>query len=446
MGLRHNGRTMPNLVPADRAPRGPAPNSVAPSLAASATGAPDLTAREPTVPPAASAPGHSGGAEHTGWIEVDLDAITANVAALCARSAPAELMAVVKADAYGHGLVEVAGAALAGGATWLGAAQLSDALALRRAGFDVPILTWLFTPGAGLAEALEAGLDVAASASWALEEIAQASTPQRAARVHLTIDTGMAREGSTAELWPGLVQAAAELQRAGRIEVVGICSHLAAADEPGHSSVALQKAAFARALQEAERAGVTVRWRHLANSAATLLDPDTHYDLVRTGLAVYGLSPIPHVHDANALGLTPAMSLHTTLAGVKDVAAGQGVSYGHTYRTPLATKVGLVPLGYADGIPRHASNRAEVLVGGRRAKIAGRVCMDQFVVDLGPDSTAQPGDPVLLFGSGAEGEPTAQEWAEAADTISYEIVTRLSGRVPRRYTGATTASAGAAQP
>ncbi len=369
--------------------------------------------------------------------EIDLDAIRANVAALRERAGPAEVMAVVKADAYGHGLVPCARAALAGGATWLGIAQLAEGLALRAAGVGGRLLSWLHVPGDDFAAAVAADIDLSVSASWALAEIrAAAAQLGRPARIQLKADTGLSRNGCTQRDWPDLVADVARAVAEGTVELTGVWSHLACADEPGHPSLQRQRDQFVEMCATVERVGLPVPLRHLANSAATLTDPATHFDLVRPGLAAYGLSPVPGLGDPAAYGLTPAMTLRGRLANVKEVPAGQGVSYGYDYHTSRATTLGLVPLGYADGVPRSAGNRAQVMVAGERHTIAGRVCMDQFVIDLGADTSAQAGDEVVLFGTGRGGEPTAQDWGAAAGTISYEIVSRVGARVPRRYVGA----------
>jgi len=366
---------------------------------------------------------------------VDLGAITANVRVLHERSATAELMAVVKADGYGHGLFEAARAAQAGGATWLGAAQQAEAIALRDAGFGGRIFTWLHVPGNDFGEALTRDLDVAASAPWALDAIVEgARATGRTARVHLKADTGLGRNGAYGQDFLDLVAAARLHEAEGTVRVVGVWSHFAYADEPDHPTVRRQREVFEEAVRAAESAGCELEVRHLANSAATLTNASVHYDLVRPGIAVYGLTPVPQLGGPDAYGLTPAMTLTARLSLVKRVPAGQGVSYGHAYITPRETVLGLVPLGYADGIPRNATNVGPVSVHGRPNVIAGRVCMDQFVVDLGPDSTAREGDEVVLFGADPEG-PTAQGWADATGTISYEIVTRVGPRVPRVYLG-----------
>jgi alanine racemase len=374
--------------------------------------------------------------------EIDLGAIRANVAALRERAGPAEVMAVVKADAYGHGLVPCARAALAGGATWLGIAQLAEGLALRGAGVGGRLLSWLHVPGDDFAAAVAADIDLSVSAGWALAEIrAAAAQVGRPARIQLKADTGLARNGCTPRDWAELVADVARAVAEGTVELTGVWSHLACADEPGHPSLQRQRDQFVEMSAAVERAGLPVPMRHLANSAAILTDPATHFDLVRPGLAAYGLSPVPDLGDPAAYGLTPAMTLRGRLANVKEVPAGQGVSYGYEYHTSRATTLALVPLGYADGVPRSAGNRAQVMVAGERHTIAGRVCMDQFVIDLGAnpsDSAAETraGDEVVLFGTGHSGEPTAQDWGAAAGTISYEIVSRVGARVPRRYVGA----------
>ena len=362
---------------------------------------------------------------------IDLAAIRANVAHLCSRT-DAAVMAVVKADGYGHGLVPSARAALDGGATWLGVAQLDEALALRAAGVDVPTLAWLWAPDETdvLHRALDADVDVSVSAPWALERVERwARDNGRVARVHLKIDTGLSRNGADVADWPALVEAAARAEDGNRIEAVGVWSHFAYADAPGHPTITAQIENFEAAVDAARAGGLTPSVRHLANSAATLTRPDAHYDLVRPGVAVYGLNPVPAVP---APELTPAMTLRSHVALSKRVRAGEGVSYGHQYRTSRDTWLALVPLGYADGIPRAATNVGPLQVDGRRATVSGRVCMDQFVVDV-DQQPARAGTEVVVFGPGSDGEPTAQDWADAVDTIHYEIVTRIGARVPRRY-------------
>ena len=366
---------------------------------------------------------------------VDLRAIRANVATLRAAAPTAELMAVVKADGYGHGMVPSALAALAGGASWLGVAFLDEALTLRAAGIEAPILAWLVGPAEDVSAAVLADVDISVSALWGLDDaIGAAELTGRPARVHLKVDTGLGRAGATRRDWPALVAAAARAHARGAVDVVGIWSHLAYADAPRHPTVRRQLLAFRAALEVAAEAGLRPPLRHLANSAATLAIPEAHFDLVRPGIAVYGLSPGPDVGTESALGLRPAMTLTASVALAKRVGADQGVSYGHRYVTERETTLALVPLGYGDGVPRNATNLGEVWLGGRRRRIAGTVCMDQFVVDVGDDPVGA-GDEVVIFGPGDAGEPTAGDWAAALGTINYEIVTRIGARVPRSYTG-----------
>jgi alanine racemase len=367
---------------------------------------------------------------------VDLDVICRNVEVLCKHAGSAAVMAVVKADGYGHGLLPSALAALDGGATWLGVAQLSEAMTLRESGVHTPLLSWLHVPGSDFAAAIAADIDLSVSALWSLAEIADAARGLgRTARIHLKVDTGLGRNGAFGDDWQVLLAAARRHEAEGLVRIVGVWSHFVYADEPTHPTVRLQEERFAEAVRDAERAGCDLEVRHIANSAATLTNPAAAYDLVRPGLAVYGLSPVPALGDPQSFGLTPAMTLSADLAVTKAIPAGQGLSYGHLYVTPQDTTVGLVPIGYADGIPRNATNLGPVSVGGTRHTVSGRVCMDQFVIDLGPGSGAQPGDRVTLFGTGESGEPTAQDWAEVTGTISYEIVSRIGLRVPRVYVG-----------
>ncbi|NUK02224.1 alanine racemase [Streptomyces lunaelactis] len=365
--------------------------------------------------------------------EIDLAALRANVRALRARAPRSALMAVVKSDAYGHGMVPCARAALEAGATWLGTATPHEALALRAAGIQGRVMCWLWTPGDPWREGIEADLDMSVSGLWALREVtAAAREAGRPARIQLKADTGLGRNGCLPADWPELVAAALAAEAAGTVKVTGLWSHLACADEPGHPSIAAQLDVFRELVAYAEKAGIEPEVRHIANSPATLTIPEAHFDLVRTGIAMYGISPSPELGTPADFGLRPVMTLAASVALVKQVPAGHGVSYGHQYVTAHETTLGLIPLGYADGIPRHASGRGPVLVGGAWRRVAGRVAMDQFVVDLGRERVEE-GAEALLFGPGDRGEPTAEDWAEAADTIAYEIVTRIGTRVPRVY-------------
>ncbi|MEU9577633.1 alanine racemase [Streptomyces chilikensis] len=365
--------------------------------------------------------------------EIDLEALRGNVRSLRARASGAALMAVVKADAYGHGAVPCALAAKEAGADWLGTATPEEALALREAGLPGRMLCWLWAPGGPWREAIAADVDVSVSDPWALREAAGAARAEgRPARIHLKADTGLGRGGCQPADWPDLVAAALAAQEEGLVRVVGLWSHFACADEPGHPATDAQLARFREMVAYAEARGVEPEVRHIANSPALLTRPDTHFDLVRAGIATYGVSPSPELGSAAGLGLRPVMRLSADLVLVKDVPGGHGVSYGHHYVTPGDTTLGLVPAGYADGIPRHASGAGPVLVAGKLRTVAGRVAMDQFVVDLGGDRP-EPGSEAVLFGAGDLGEPTAEDWAQACGTIAYEIVTRIGVRVPRVY-------------
>ena len=364
-------------------------------------------------------------------IVVDLAAVRHNVRARREMVAPAQMMTVVKADGYGHGMVEVAAAARQAGTDWLGVATVEEALALRAAGDIGPLLCWLDVPGERYSEAIQRDIDVTAYTLAELDAIAgSAHHVHRPARLQLKIDTGLSRGGAAAGDWPGLVASAARLQDRGLVRVTGIWSHFACSDEPDHPANDAQEQAFRDALAVAEGAGLRPEVRHLANSAAAVLRPSSRFDLVRCGIASYGLDPAPGVTPD--LGLVPAMTVRARLVLSKPVTTGAGVSYGHTWTADRDTTVGLVPVGYGDGVPRHGSGTAEVWAEGRRRPVRGRVCMDQFVVDLDGD-LPEAGAEVVLFGTGQHGEPTAQDWAEACGTINYEIVTRIGGRMSRRH-------------
>ncbi|MDP9951551.1 MULTISPECIES: alanine racemase [Streptomyces] len=374
--------------------------------------------------------------------EIDLAALRANVRALRERAAGAQLMAVVKSDGYGHGAVRCAEAAREAGAAWLGTATPQEAFALRAAGLGGRIMCWLWTPGGPWREAVEADIDVSVSGLWALREVvAAAGAAGRPARVQLKADTGLGRNGCQPADWPELVGEALAAERAGHLRITGLWSHFACADEPGHPSIAAQLDVYRAMVAYAEKEGVEPEVRHIANSPATLTVPESHFDLVRTGIAMYGISPAPELGAPADFGLRPVMTLAASVALVKDAPAGHGVSYGHHYTTSAETTLGLVPVGYADGVPRHASGRGPVLIGGKVRTVAGRVAMDQFVVDLDGDRPEE-GAEAVLFGPGDRGEPTAQDWAEAADTIAYEIVTRIGARVPRVYVDGAAGAAG----
>ena len=366
---------------------------------------------------------------------IDLGAVRANVSVLADLAGTAQVMAVVKADAYGHGLVPCARAALAGGATWLGVAFLEEAAALREAGLQAPLLAWLFGADEDLRPAVRSGVDLGVYTVAELDRVARAAVAEgRPARVHLKADTGLSRGGAVPADWPALCASAAKAEADGGVEVVGVWSHLASAGAgPAHPATVRQATRFGEALEVAGQAGLRPEVRHLASSGALLTAPALRYDLVRVGVAVYGLSPLADVVPTQ-LGLRPAMTLVSSVAQVKRVPAGEGVSYGHLYVTTSETSLALVPLGYGDGVPRAAGNRASMLVRGTQRRIAGVVSMDQCVLDIGDDEVAA-GDEVILFGPGDAGEPTAREWADALGTIDYEVVTRIGPRVPRVHVG-----------
>jgi alanine racemase len=367
---------------------------------------------------------------------IDLDAITANIDRLRAASS-GELMVVVKADAYGHGMLPVAAHARRVGVEWLGVALPEEALDLRAAGDTGRILAWLATPEqSSIDECVAQQVDLGVSTSWALEQIAAAAhacaTP---ARIHLKIDTGLSRGGASAGEWSSLIATAAEHSARGTIIVDGVWSHLVSGEDPNAPITTMQAQAFTDAISAVMQAGLDPTWRHLANSGAVLSgvarEMGFEHTMVRCGIAAYGITPGVSLGESSELGLRPAMTLRARLAQVKDIPAGQGVSYGHHWIAQRDTTVGLVPVGYADGLPRTAV-APSVQIAGRRCAVIGRIAMDQCVVDVSGLSVTA-GDDVIIFGPGDQGEPTAEDWARWSGTIGYEIVTRIGPRVPRDY-------------
>ncbi|HAM25352.1 MAG TPA: alanine racemase [Microbacteriaceae bacterium] len=356
---------------------------------------------------------------------VDLGAIAHNVDTLARVIGTPHTMVVVKAGGYGHGAVAVARTVLEAGADWLGVVDIREALELRAAGVTAPVLAWLHDPAATFDEAIAADIDLGVSYPEQLERVAHAAG---AASVQLKVDTGLGRNGASDLEWPEFFAAAAAHERAGRIRVSGLWSHLANA---GAAEDLQQVAAFETAIALARSSGLDPQLLHLAATAGALRVPSSRFDLVRLGIGAYGLSPFDDESSAD-LGLRPALELSAAVASVKRVPEGSGVSYGYDHRTRAASTLALIPLGYGDGIPRHASNLGPVSINGRNYRVAGRVAMDQFVVDAGDDQVAV-GDRAILFGDPATGVPSADDWAEAADTINYEIVTRLGGRIERTY-------------
>ena len=372
---------------------------------------------------------------------IDLGAIKANINSLMAKSGKPAL-AVVKADAYGHGLVPVAKAAIEGGATWLGVALLEEALTLRANAVKAPIIAWLTPISDDFVAAIINEIDIAIPSREHLQAVISAShEAKKTARIHLEMDSGMSRGGALLD-WKELVADTADAQAAGKVLVVGIWSHFARADEPGHPFNIEQRQRFLDGVASAREKGITPQIIHLSNSAATINDPDSHFDLVRLGIAMYGLSPdVTTMGDSTKLSLKPAMTLRARIHLVKAVPAGSQVGYGGTAITKVDTKLAVIAMGYADGVPRNATPNTGVLIGNKMSPIIGRVSMDQFVVDLGKESQARAGDWAYLIGS-EKGDSytsdtcyTADSWAAACGTINYEIVTRIGPRVARIYIG-----------
>ena len=363
---------------------------------------------------------------------VDLGAIAANTGALLALARERgmrELIAVVKAEAYGHGMEPVARTVLASGASGLGVADVGEALALRAAGIEAPVICWLHGEDTDFAPAVAAGIDLAVSSARQLFRVLAAGAATGATpRVQLKLDTGLSRNGIPAEDWDAVFGAVAAAVQDGRARLTGVFSHLANASEESDESAA-------RALNEGiarlRALGAEPGSTHLAATGALMRRPGWGMSAARVGIGLYGLTPFAP-QEGPVAGLRPAMTLRATVAAVRRVPKGTGVSYDHSYRTSRETTLALVPLGYADGVPRAASDVAPVRIGERLHRIAGRVAMDQFVVDVG-DAPVRVGEEVVLFGDPAAGAPSADEWAAACGTIGYEIVTRIGPRVPRRY-------------
>ena len=365
---------------------------------------------------------------------VDLGAIAHNVRILLEHAGSAQVMAVVKADGYGHGATAVARTALAAGVDELGVATISEALALRTDGITAPVLAWLHAPGTVFDTAVNADVGIGITSLRQIEHLLGAvARTGRTAEVTIKVDTGLNRNGVAMGEYPAVLTALARAVADDTIRVRGIMSHLASGDEPDHPLNDLQAQRFTAMLAEARSRGVDFEVAHLSNSPSTMTRPYLGFDMVRPGIAVYGLSPIPERGD---LGLRPAMTLKCAVAMVKSVRAGEGVSYGHAWTAAVDTAVALLPIGYADGVYRTLSGRLAVLINGRSYNSVGRICMDQFMVDLGPgDTDVAEGDEAILFGPGTSGEPTAQNWADLLGTIHYEVVTSPRGRVLRTFTG-----------
>lgn len=365
--------------------------------------------------------------------DIDLGKLSKNVEILKRKVNRTALMAVVKANAYGHGLVPSAQAAKRGGADWLATALLSESIELRNAGVTGPILSWLNTPNDQFSECIAKDVDLGVNSLETLSSISNsAKSLGKPARVHVKVDTGLGRNGVTLDDLPDLISALKQAQNDGSVKVVGVMSHFAYADEPNNSTIGEQISNFKISVDALIDANFELEVKHLSNSAATLGLPHTYFNLVRPGVAIYGISPGPQVGQAPDHDLSPVMRLRAPIVLIKKVPAGTGVSYAHQYHTLSETRLALIPAGYADGIPRSASNKGPVLINGKQFSVAGRVCMDQFVVDIG-DTSAKIGDDAILFGDPENGEPSVNDWADAAGTINYEIVTRIGPRVYRNY-------------
>jgi alanine racemase len=368
---------------------------------------------------------------------VDLGAIEHNVQVLREHAGPAQLMAVVKADGYGHGATRVARAAFAAGAAELGVATVDEALALRADGITAPVLAWLHPPGLDFAPALLADVEIAVSSVRQLDELLDAvRRTGRTATVTVKVDTGLNRNGVAPALYPSMLTALGQAVAEDAIRLRGLMSHMVFADQPDNPINDVQAQRFSEMLAKARDQGVRFEIAHMSNSSATMSRPDLAFDMVRPGIAVYGLSPVPQLGD---MGLIPAMTVKCAVALVKSIRAGEGVSYGHTWIAERDTTVALMPIGYADGVFRSLGGRLDVLINGRRRPGVGRICMDQFLVDLGPGQIdVAEGDEAILFGPGSSGEPTAQDWADLLGTIHYEVVTSPRGRIIRTYREAET--------
>ena len=365
--------------------------------------------------------------------EISLLAIADNLKLIKSKT-NAQVLAVVKAEAYGHGLIQVGKAAENVGADWLGTALLEEGITLRNSGIKIPIISWLTPLGEDFKAAINLDIDLSISSTELLNEIVLAGKSiKKIPRIHVEVDTGMSR-GGVGDDWQLFLNELSKAVAANEINIVGIWSHFARADEPDEVMNKEQLAVFEDRIKSASAAGIKAEFIHISNSAASLTNKSAHKNIIRWGIGLYGLSPdLNNLGDSKSLNLKPAMRLKAKLHLVKVVKAGVSVGYGGTAITKNDTKLGVVTLGYADGIPRNANNLAGVFVGGKRAPIIGRVSMDQFVVDLGINSLAKTGDEVIVFGDGLGGEYTADEWAKASGTINYEIVTRIGSRVPRIY-------------
>lgn len=359
-------------------------------------------------------------------VEINLEAIAANYKTLKSLT-NAKVMAIVKADAFGHGMIEVARKLESINVDMLATADFDEAELIRAAGIKSPLMAWLHGKDTDFASVIKNDIQIGLSSIEGLESVAVAAKSSPA-KIHLKVDTGLGRNGAALAAWPAVIRGAVELEKAGEVKLVGVFSHLSGTSEQADLD---QLVVFESAVATAKELGASFEYRHLAASGATLNYERTHLDMVRAGLALYGLDPNPQI-SAASFGLVPAMRVSSEVVSVKQVPAGQGVSYGYEHRTLEPTTLVLIPFGYAEGLPRIATGKASVLLNGRRYPILARIAMDQFVLDVGNDSV-KVGDEVIILGDATRGEPTAEELADAAGTINYEIVTRIGGRAKRVF-------------
>jgi len=361
-------------------------------------------------------------------IEVNLEAIAANYKTLKSLT-EAKVMAIVKADAFGHGMIEVSKKLESINVDMLATADLEEAELIRAAGINSPLMAWLHGKDTDFASAIKNDIQIGLSSGQGLEQVSKAANQVKGvAKVHLKVDTGLGRNGAAIANWPEVITKAVDLESQGLIKLVGVFSHLSGTSEKDDAE---QLKVFEEAVATAKGLGANFEYRHLAASGATLNYKNTQLDMVRVGLALYGLDPNPET-SAASFGLVPAMRVSSEVVSVKQVPAGHGVSYGYEHRTAEPTTLVLVPFGYAEGLPRIATGKASVSLNGKRYPILARIAMDQFVLDVGNDSV-KVGDEVVIFGDAKKGEPTAEELADAAGTINYEIVTRIGGRAKRVF-------------
>ena len=361
-------------------------------------------------------------------ITIDLEVIALNYKTL-KKLTGGQVLAIVKADAFGHGMIEVSKKLESIGVDILGTADIEEAMELRKAGIKSPIMAWLHGKNTKFEDAISSDIQLGASALATLENVATAAKKVgKVSKVHLKVDTGLGRNGADLGSWPELIKKAVELSASGAIELVGVFSHLSGTSEKDDLE---QLRVFEEAIETATKLGATFKIRHIAASLAALRYPTTRLDMVRVGAAMYGIDPSTEV-IARDYGLLPAMRVTSEVVHIKKVPAGHGVSYGYLHTTKAESTLALVPFGYTEGFPRVATGKAEVALNGKKYPVLARVAMDQFILDLGSDS-AEVGDEVVIIGDSSKGEPSAEDLALAAGTINYEIVTKMGGRAKRVF-------------